>query len=435
MKSRYLGTALSLTFFSTLSMTPFTPTQASDIVRIGAGARAMGSGNIAGLADDPLAAMTANPAFLTGQVKSVQVSLQSIWVDADFTSSLGEKDSADKGPGIIPDAAVVLPLENSRWTLGAGLSASSGMLASFDFVDPAGTLGVTYGHQTHESAYAVVNAALAAAYQFSDKLSIGIQAGMAYNRDELKAPYIFQSHPGLKGLKVLVDLEADDYSPTFSAGLTYNTGNDGELYFSFTPRTDFDATGDVTGDLSGLGLFAQGDFAYDVAVQTARPAHMVAGYSWPLSASVNMGVQFDWIGWENAFDNLPILLTNGTNSELNAFLGSTSIADTAPLAWEDQINVHIGGEYIRGSRTYRLGYEFNDDMVPTSTMTPMTGAILKHAISAGLSLPVNNTTVDFAYRITFGDNTRINDSALASPEYQGSALDLVLHSLGIAVRF
>lgn len=424
-----------LFFFTTLALTPFTQTCASDLVRIGAGARSLGMGNVAGLAKDPLAAITANPAFLSGQDKSFQVSMQTLWVDSEFRSALGDTASADRGPGIIPDIAFVWPLANSRWTLGGGISVQSGMLASFDYVDPPGTLGVSYGFQTHESSYAVVNTTAAAAYQVNDKLSVGVQLGIAYNRDQLNSPYIFQSHPGLQSLKVLVDLDADDYTPTLAMGLDYQTDNDGRVYFSFSPESEFDATGDTSGDLSQLGLFNQGDFAYDVAVQTARPAYASTGYTWPVSNDLTMGVQLDWIGWEDAFDNLPILLTNGTNGELNAFLGSTSIADTVPLDWDNQLTFHIGGELTRGDRTYRLGYEYSDLPVPTSTMTPLTGAILRHGVSAGLTMPLNGYALDLAYRASFGADTTIEASALKGTEYPGTRLNLMLHSIGIAIQF
>lgn len=170
----------------------------------------MGMANISGLADDSLASISATPAFLSGQEKSVQASLQTIWVDSEFTTSLGERASADNGPGLIPDIGFVIPLESDNWTLGGGVTVHSGMLASFDFTDTPGTLGVTYGRQTHESQYSVVNASLALAYQLNDNLSLGAQMGLAYNRNQLLALYIFQSHPALAGLKVLVDLERLD---------------------------------------------------------------------------------------------------------------------------------------------------------------------------------------------------------------------------------
>jgi hypothetical protein len=130
------------------------------------------------------------------------------------------------------------------------------------------------------------------------------------------------------------------------------------------------------------------------------------------------------------------LLTNGTNDELNALLGDTSIADTAPLDWDDQVSFKVGGEFLDDTRAYRLGYEYSNVPVPTSTMTPMTGATLEHAISAGVSMPFNDHTVDISYRLSMDSgSTTIDATSLQGGEYSGSRLDLMLHSISIAIEF
>ena len=418
---------------------PFTlPTTAagSDLVRLGSSARAIGMGNVAGMADDAVTALSTNPAFFSGLDKGMQLSLQTFLVDAKFTSSIGERDKADSGPGIVPDFAFVLPLENSRVTLGGGVHVESAMVASFDFTDPPGTLGVTYGHQTHESQFTVVNSSIAAAWAWNDHLSLGAQFGFSYNRNQLKAPYIFQSHPALQSLKVLVDLDVNDFSPTFALGFDYKGEDNTRVYASWHRKTKFDASGDTSGNLGQLGLGIQETFTYDTVVNTAMPGYLTAGVAWPAGDGLTLGVQLDWIQWDSAFAELPILLTNGSNNDLNTFLGSTSIADTAPLAWDDQLTLHLGAQWQRGDRQYRAGYEYSDVPVPTATMTPMTGAILEHALSAGVSLPFNGSILDLSYRVSFsgGDRT-IVASGLQGGEYTGSSLDLVLHSVGVAFRF
>ncbi len=424
-------------FFTVLFViVPVFQAQATDLVRISAGARAMGAANVAGLANDPLSSISANPAFLSGQEKSFQASLQTIWVDSEFTSSLDEQSSADSGPGLIPDIGFVLPLDSSKWTLGGGITVHSGMLASFDFTDPPGTLGVTYGHQTHEAQFSVINASAALAYQVNDNLSVGAQLGMAYNRNQLLAPYIFQSHPALSGLKVLVDLDVDDLSPSFSLGMDYQSDEGRRYYAAYSIENKFSAKGDTRGNLGQLGLFAQEDFAYDTQVNTAMPAFAMAGTTWPANDNLTLGIQIDWIGWGSAFEDLPILLTNGTNDELNALLGDSSIADTAPLDWENQVTFKVGGEYSDNTRVYRLGYEYSNVPVPTSTMTPMTGATLQHALSAGVSMPFNGHTIDFSYRLGMDSGTTMIDALdLQGGEYSGSRLDLMVHSISVAIEF
>lgn len=436
MQVQTFKTVLFPLLIPTLLLSPF-PLVAGDLVRVGGGARGMGMGNVAGLANDPIAAISTNPAFLSHQQRSSQVSLHTVYVDSEFTSSLGETDKADSGPGMIPDAAIAWPIENTPWTLGAGIHVQSAMLASFEFTDPPGTLGVTYGQQDHEASFAVINTAAAVSYAVNDNLSIGVQAGIAYNRNQLKSPYIFQSHPGLAGLKVLVDLDVDDYSPSFAVGIDYKAENNTRLYASYTLENEFDATGSATGNLGQLGLFAQEDFNYNAAVKTAMPAYAVGGIVWPASDKLTLGAQLDWINWEDAFYELPLALTNGTNTELNTFLGSSGISDTAPLRWDNQLTLHIGGEFSAGgNRLYRAGYEYSTVPVPTSTMTPMTGAILRHGVSAGMSISFDSFVLDLSYRASFDGGKRwVNTSELLAGEYSNTSLELMLHNVGIAFRF
>lgn len=410
---------------------------ANDIVRIGTGAHSAGMAGVSGLSKDGLAAISANPAYLSTAKNGVQLNFTLVSVDSTFHSALGEAAAADSGPGLFPDFAKVWQNADSAWTYSLGGFVQSATRARFEFTDPPGTLGASYGRQVHESEYIVFNLAAGAAYEYSESLSLGAQIGLAYNRNRLKAPYIFQSHPALRSLKVLVDLEADDISPTFLLGLDYQVSESLSVNLSYSPEVDFDASGDLSGNLSALGLGITPDFYYQAEVDTGLPAFLSTGLTWQQSDRLRLGVQFDWINWRSRFDNLPIRLSQGSNSDLNALLGSSNLNDTAPLDWDNQINIHLGGEYAYSdSVSLRAGYEYSDVAVPETTMTPMTAAILQHAFSVGASQRLNRTQLDFFYRISFSEgDTGITASALQGNEYAGTRVDLLLHTIGLTVSF
>jgi long-chain fatty acid transport protein len=383
--------------------------QASDLYRIGASPESLGMGSVAGLTGDPLAAMSANPALLSGQSRQVVISVESMLVNAELTTRTGEQVSADKGPAFVPQVAASIPVGNSL-TLGLGAQVQSGMQASFVYNDPAGTLGVSYGRQVHESGYLVFNTAAALSWALNDDLSVGIQLGLAYNRNQLEAPYIFQSHPALKGLKVLVDLEVDEISPSLALGINYRLTEGTSFNLGWGIENSFHAEGELSGNLSQLGLGIQEDFRYQAVVDTGLPAFVSVGLIHRFNPVLRGGLQVDWINWKNTFRELPIHLTEGSNHDLNSFLGSNSIDDTAPLDWDNQTVVHLGGEYQRHGRHYRIGYEHADVPVPTTTFTPMTGAIFRHAFMAGAGFQAGNMPVDVYYRFsTSGDATRVNN--------------------------
>ncbi len=409
---------------------------ASDLVRAGSSSATMASGCVIGLIQDALTALSGNPAYLAGLGNSNQLSLAALLVDSEFTSSSGEATDADKGPGLLPEAAISRRLTDPRWTFGAGLNIRSAMRADFQFVDPPGTNGVSYGRQTHSSEYAVVELSGALAYQLTDSLSLGASLGLAYNRNLLEAPYIFQSHPVLRGLKVLVDLDTDDLALASNIGLHYQINRDWSFNLAYAHEVSFTADGELTGNLAQLGLGIREDFAYNVSVKTALPSTLIAGLSWQATDRLQLGIQLDSIGWENSFDALPIRLTGGANQDLNAFLGDDFINDTAPLNWKDQRVIHLGSVYTTTSgRTVRAGFEKSNVTVPRSTMTPMTGSILDTVYSLGTDFSLATAKIDIAYRYSRGSDRRVTNSALLAGEYSGTELSLALHSLILSVSF
>lgn len=411
--------------------------KANDLLRTTTGAAALGSGGVSLLATDPLTAMSNNPALLVGQNRSFQVGGHAVLVDADFRSSLGESDAADRGPGLIPEAAFAMPVPDSRITLGALVMLRSALRAEFDFTDPPGTLNVSYKRQRHLSEYVVLEAAVGVGFEISDQLYIGANLGVLYNRNTLQAPYIFQTHPVLTGLKVLVDLEADDLAATAKVGARYKITENVDISLSFSAQTEFESRGKLYGNLSELGLGIQPDFNYRAVVKTATPATFSSALAWSVTEKLTAGLQVDWIYWSAAFDRLPLTLTKGSNGELNDFLASTSIRDTAPLNWDDQIGFAFGISYeIQPATNLRVGLGFDDVPVPESTFTPMTGAILDRSVSLGLSKQeASGHQLDVGYRYSQGSDLRVRQSQLAGGEYTNSRLGLALHTLFFSYRF
>ena len=409
---------------------------ATDLVRLTSSAGSDGAGSIVGIAPTPQTAVLANPALLSRLDDSRVFTLTGLSVNSEFTNKLGEVSSADSGPGALPEFGIKGSVSDSDWSWGAALTIQSALLADFRFTDPPGTAGVSYGVQRHRSGWVIAKAGAALSYQFNDRLSAGLTLGIAYNRNELEAPYIFQSHPVLTGLKVLVDLSADDVALTSGLGISYAVSESVDVNLAYSLRTDFSADGDLSGNLGQLGLGIQEDFTYAANVETALPAVLLAGLSWRASERFTLGLQWDRVYWQDSFETLPIKLTQGSNPDLNAFLGESSIFDTAPLQWRDQDTFHIGGEYsLSGGMKLRLGYESTEPPVPGRTFTPLTGAIFDRAYSAGMQFAFGSNLVDVAYRYSTGSDLRVADSALAGNEYDGTQQSLSLHSLVFSLAF
>lgn|GEM_PF-1498768 len=406
------------------------PASATDLVRFTSSAASEGAGSIVSIAPTPQTAILANPAFLSTMADGSTLTLTALRVDSDFTSKLGESSPADAGPGLLPDLGIKGRFSESAWSWGAGMVIQSALSADFLFEDPPGTGGVSYGVQQHRAEWVIAKIAGALSYQFNENLSVGLSLGFAYNRNELEAPYIFQSHPLLRGSKALIDLSVDDFSLTALLGMHYAFSDALGFNLAYSLKTDFSSQGDLTGNLGQLGLGIAEDFAYAARIDTALPAAVLAGFNWRVSEQLTLAIQWDRIYWADSFESLPLQLSQGRNTELNNLLGSSELFDSAPLSWRDQDTLHVGGEYrLERGATLRFGLEDSESIVPGETFTPMTGAILDRAYSFGLQFTLGRRVVDLAYRYSTGDDLQIIDSQLAGDEYDGTRQTLALHSL------
>jgi len=159
-----------------------------------------------------------------------------------------------------------------------------------------------------------------------------------------------------------------------------------------------DASGNARQQFDALGATTfQGDFHYDAEVVTKFPQAFSAGVSWQAHKRFRLNLQGNWIDWSNSFDLLPVFLTNGSNQDLNGFVGSDALNDVIPVQWKDQGVFGLGVESPMGEHfTFRGGYSYATNPVPSSTLTPMTAAILQHTLGTGFGYSKGRYNLDLA---------------------------------------
>jgi long-chain fatty acid transport protein len=142
------------------------------------------------------------------------------------------------------------------------------------------------------------------------------------------------------------------------------------------------------------------------------------GLSWKFLPHWRLALQTDWVNWSNAFDTLPVKLTNGNNRDLNAFLGSNSLEDDIPLQWRNQFVYRTGIEYaVTESLALRAGYAYSKSPVPDQTLTPLTAVIPTSTVSIGAGYRWGRYGIDLAYQWDLPTTRNVNDSSLLSGEY------------------
>jgi long-chain fatty acid transport protein len=343
-----------------------------------------------------------------------------------------------------------MPLGN--WPVVAGLSfvPESGLLADWHYKDPPGGLtGTTsYGDEQDKSEILSLRSALGIAGRVTPDLSFGASVGLIYNHNELATPYIFQNlqpgpggpaNSGLDGAKTLLRLQTSGWGWNAQVGFLYRVTPDLEVGASYESPTEIDSTGDATGDPSLQVAAPPGTLAfhYDTKVTNTFPQEVRWGASWKFQPQWRVAGQIDWIDWSDAFHNLPLTFTNGSNAALNGVIGS-SFTESIPLDWKNEFVYRVGLEYEPTPNwALRIGYSYGSDPVPASTLTPMEAAIMENTFTTGVGYHWGRYSIDFAYQYDLPATQNIGTSGLLSGEYSNSSITVSSHifALTAGVKF
>jgi long-chain fatty acid transport protein len=423
------------------------PSLANGIYRNGAGARSMAlAGTEVGLENDPISALHSNPAALRStSAPTLELGAVGGFATGDFENAANADGRLNEKVEAGPEFGFALPIKSGPLTVGLAFIPDAVLDANWKYVDAPGGLGGTtsYGLQQHRSEITVLRTALGFGLSLSDRLSIGGSLGIVYNENALKAPYIFQSHPVLKGFKTLLDLETSGVGFNGSVGVLYRPTDSLSFSLRYQTETSVDTDGRAYGNagvqLTNLGgPFAgvQPDFRYDARVENVFPQSVSGGVSWQAHPRWRLAVQVDWVNWSDSFDQLPIHLTSGNNADLNGFLGTNAIDDTVPLHWRDRVVFHTGVEFLADKDlTLRVGYAFGDSPVPAETLTPLTAAIARHTVSTGLEWRHGHFLVAGAYQYDLPTAMTVGVSGLATGEYSNSRTAVGVHWFGLTTGY
>lgn len=389
----------------------------------------------------PLEAMQGNPATLTElSGRSLDLSVTSLFATGSFTNSVSNSGSIATTEGVLPYGAFSMPLHSQKWKLGVSVAPDVMMSANWTYLDPPGGLGGTsYGLQQNKSAILGLRTAAGVGYEVNRKFSLGATVGVTYNKNTLEAPYIFQQQPTLKGAKTLLDLytSGTGWNGTFGALITPTSKL--KVGFTYKTRTIVHSHGDADGNAGAqfatIGAPFQPDFYYDAEVETKFPQSFAGGVSWQAHRRLRLNLQGNWINWSKAFDRLPVSLTNGSNSDINTFVGSSSLQDVIPVQWRDQAVFGIGVESPLGERlSLRGGYSYATNPVPSATLTPMTAAIMQNTIGTGMGYSRGRFNFDLAYQVQLPATAQVGQSSLLSGEYNNSKVEVAVQAVTFTTR-
>jgi long-chain fatty acid transport protein len=416
---------------------------AQDFYRTSASARSEALGGVyIPSSSDAIDALATNPAGLTYlSGRSLDLSLETVFPRGSFSNSANNGAQLGRTPGVLPYGAFGMPIHNSRFSFALGFVPDLMSVAHWNYVDAPGVAGATYGQQEQKSAILAGRAIAGLGVRLGRKVSVGVTVGSDYNSNTLDAPYIFQSQPVLKGLKTLLDLHTTGYGWNGSAGVLVRPTRKVEIGFAWKSNTVIESHGDASGNVgaqfSALGLTGvPADFHYSAEVRNVLPQSALASINWRATPRWLLAVQTDWINWENAFTTLAVTLTNGTNGTINGLVNSNSLTDGVPVDWKDQYSFHIGAERLLTERSsIRFGYAHANNPVPSSTLTPLTAAIMANQISMGFVYHRGRSTYDAAYSFDPTAQAGVQQSKLLSGEYSNSTVRVGIQSVALNYSF
>jgi long-chain fatty acid transport protein len=357
----------------------------------------------------------------------------------------GSSGDLNNTPSGLPELALATPLGKSGLSVGISVIPDAMLMADWHYPDPPGGLGGTtsYGLQTDKAEILVLRAAAGVAWQMTSKFSIGLSVGAVYNKNQLITPYVFQNlnapDAGADGAKTLLDLNTSGLGWNGQIGALYQATTNLQFGLSwqnkYTVRTYGSAIGNAYDQFDAPPGTEATSFHYNAEVDNTFPDQFSLGSSWRFLPRWRVAADVDWIDWKNAFNTLPVKLSNGNSTAVTAALGS-SLQDNIPLNWNSEFVYRVGLEYeIVDNLFLRAGYSYGKSPVPDSTLSPLTAAIMENTLTAGIGYSWQNWQVDLAYQYDLPVTHHVGTSSLLDGEYSNSSTQVAVNWLALTMSY
>ena len=373
----------------------------------------------------------------------------------------------------------------TRWAFGLGVQTLGGMGADYTL-----TNAVLGPDQRYHSKFALMKGGLALAYRPVRQFSIGVMAGVLYSQLEMATPYAV-SPSQLAGLAGLAQVpayhalmsrfsEATAYATvtglhavgfTTGASIEYLPSHDWQFALMWTAPTTLRLAGGtaamdmsaqflqlyqamveanagsasiVNAQLSHFGIDMAGGMSssFDAKADFGVPQTATLAAGGRLNDRVRVGADVEWIGWGHAFRDMPLILSGGTNANINILMNGAptngGFSAAWPMNWSDTWTGRAGIS-VQATRALSLsvGGIYGSDPVPNRTLFAIFPAIVHGAVTVGAGYRVGPTVLDLGYAHTFAHPQVAAAANLVASEYANSTNTLAenMISLGIDWKF
>jgi long-subunit fatty acid transport protein len=407
---------------------------ADGLTRDGVGAISTGRGGTNIAHSDNGAVILDNPAGLVNfsEQNFAELGVDTIICRMNYTDPLNSATNALQ-PLPIPELAYIYNDEEGRFAAGIGAFAPTGFGASFELNNPI------FGPGTHNYRSFGAEGKLlpALSYRVTDKLSVGATLGLGVSQVQLYAPFFLQTGP-LAGTPAFFDMKTTGYTFVWSIGMQYVIDENTTVGAVFNSNSSFGQHGYLDAQV----VVAPGPIVlpanYDARLALTFPRSAGIGIKHVIGEQHRISADVIWYGWHDAFDNLGLRLTNGTNPMLNGLLtavtGSPNIHDSILLNWMDSVSIRTGYEFkATEDDVWRVGYVYHPSPAPSSTLCPLIDGILTQAVSAGYSHRWESWLFNLAYQYSFSPNRHVDQSLIVGGNFNNSSLQAQAHWISISL--
>ncbi|HZZ26483.1 MAG TPA: outer membrane protein transport protein, partial [Pirellulales bacterium] len=245
------------------------------------------------------------------------------------------------------------------------------------------------------------------------RLSIGATLGVGVSYAELEGPYFLQG-PTLPGPLTQLHTHDEGADLVWSAALQYKLTDDTTFGATYQSASPFTLHGNTYINVLAPPLGAS---TYDSTLHMVWPESVALGIRHDLCPHRSVGLDVIWYDWEHSFDQFSLNLHNPGTPGF-----PPQVNDHLPLNWHDSVSLHMGyQQQCDNGMTFRIGYIFNPNPIPDSTLTPFLQAFMEHGVTVGVGCKVCCWDVDLGYVHEFGPTQHVGNSGLIGGDFSDSA--------------
>jgi long-chain fatty acid transport protein len=355
-----------------------------------------------------------NPANAAGMTNSqALVAATVIHTETDYSSPMGSASTEDPLK-LLPNVFAVMPLENTRFVAGIGLTTPFGQSTVWD------KDGAFHYTAPYSAEMTVINVNPTLATRINDQLSVGVGADIYWSRLELKQVFPWSAVTGSPlSPDGSVHMKGDGQGVGGNIGLTYRPAPRHAFALTYRSPVKVDYDGDTTfsGFPAGgeaMGFSPSSDFNSSIEF----PAVAALGYAFQLTDTVRIEADVEWIEYSR-YDELS--LDAGNN---NALLHRPGDADPrGPVVlrqdWNDTWTFGLGADWAMTPEvTLRAGYIYLQSPVPDETLAPTLPDTDRSVVTVGAGYHPDRHSIDLAYGYSIIGDREIGNNQ--NPAFNGN---------------